>query len=264
MIVLVLALALILSGVQQGDETPEEQLRTQRASNSAYEAHRHAAIQMNDLAGHIRSETDAHELTDAIVKMFADSLPPAWTTQSLLHRVAHAEYEAVTDSSQLIPEQRIADVWNEYVRQIGAPDEALVNAAEIHNMRDASYASGQYLWKRGSQTVWTMSNIYALGANGKVADGCRALEALRVLYQLENLFENVRGARERLQKGIVASDVLSKADTTSRSGSRATGWLQVRADGNPVRPAEQRYIRERGAENFAQLLERLFNQLFPA
>jgi hypothetical protein len=106
-------------------------------------AYRQAAIRANDLAGRIHSEADARELTDAIAKLFADSLPSEWVAERIRNRIAHGEYEAVADPWRLISEQRIADVWNEYVREIGAPDEALVNAAEIHNGRKGINRSGR-------------------------------------------------------------------------------------------------------------------------
>lgn len=159
--------------------------------------------QFKSLAGRIRSEADARELTDAIATMFAEHLPPAWATQSIRNRVTRAEYEAVSEPSQPIPEQRIADIWNEYVREIGAPEEALVSTAETHNMRDAGYAGGKLMWERGNQTIWTMPNVYAVGADGKVAGGCRTIEALRVLYELDNLFINVRRGGTDYRRGFL-------------------------------------------------------------
>src|SRR5207237_7182673 len=72
------------------------------------------------------SGADANTLVDKIAETFADILPPAWITRGIRQRIARVEYEAVSDQSRLIPEQRIADIWNEYVREIGASDEALV------------------------------------------------------------------------------------------------------------------------------------------
>jgi hypothetical protein len=46
-----------------------------------------------------------------------------------------------------------------------------------------------------------MPNIYAVGPDEKVADGCRAVEALRVVWDIANQVENLRSARERVQKG---------------------------------------------------------------
>lgn len=255
-----LALALIFSGPPQTDPTTAQPSSVRRPN---LEAHREAAIQINDLAGRIRSEADARELTDAIATMFAEHLPPAWATQSIRNRVVRAEYEAVSEPSQLIPEQRIADIWNEYVREIGAPEEALVSTAEIHNMRDAGYAGGKLMWERGNQTIWTMPNVYAVGADGKVAGGCRTIEALRVLYELDNLFINVRRARDRLQKGILASNLIAEIQQRPKSSHKTTARLTAFTDENPVGPAEYRYVAKQGKARFDQLLEKLFNELLP-
>jgi hypothetical protein len=260
-----LIFALVSFSLPQSDANPEGQAVTQQRPNPSYEAHRQAAIRINELAGNVHSEAEAREFADAIANVFAAQLPPAWATRSIRHRVVGAEYEAVTNPSRQIPEQRIADVWNQYVREIGAPDEALVTAAEIHNMRDADYASGQMMWTRGIQNVWTMPMIYALGPDGKVADGCRAVEALRVIHEIAYQFDNLRGARERLQKGILASHVIKQSQEKLNSGAiKSRVRLEARVANNPIRPAESRYIREQGANRFNELLERLFNELFPA
>ncbi|MGA3090142.1 MAG: hypothetical protein ABSD75_16135 [Terriglobales bacterium] len=75
-------------------------------------------------------------------------------------------------SAKLVPEQRIVGVWNQYVREIGAPDETIVSVAEIHNLRDASYTIARLMWARGTPSIWTMPILFALGSDGKVADGC--------------------------------------------------------------------------------------------
>ena len=210
MIVLWLILALAFTDPQQSTPTPDEQATMQRAQLE-HERHRQAVVQLNELAGRIHSEADALAFVEGIADIFADSLPAAWAGPSIRQRVAHAEYEAISDPSRLIPEQRIADVWNEYVREIGAPEEAVVNAAEIHSMRDADYASGQSWWTRGiNESIWTMPNIYATGPDSKIAHGCRAIEALRVIHDLDVMFDNLRSARDRLRKGIVASDEIKE------------------------------------------------------
>ena len=267
MIVLWLILALAFTDPQQSTPTPDEQATMQRAQLE-HERHRQAAIQLNELAGRIHSEADALAFVEGIADIFADYLPPAWAGPSIRQRVAHAEYEAISDPSRLIPEQRIADVWNEYVREIGAPEEAVVNAAEIHSMRDADYAIGQAMWTRGmNEAIWTMPNIYATGPDGKISDACRAIEALRVIHDLDVMFDNLRGARDRLRKGIVASDEikehLKNADPNQKTGFRVLVRAELRESTNPLRPAEYRYMREHGLDNFNQLLERLFVELFP-
>src|SRR5438128_1973427 len=180
MIVLWLILALAFTHPQQSTPTPDEQATMQRAQLE-HERHRQAAIQLNELAGRIHSEADALAFVEGIADIFAGSLPAAWAGPSIRQRVAHAEYEAISDPLRLIPEQRIADVWNEYVREIGAPEEALVTTAELYNLRDADFAAAQFFWSRG-HNIWAVSTIYALGPGGKMDEGARPIQALRILY----------------------------------------------------------------------------------
>jgi hypothetical protein len=233
-------------------------------SNSAYQVHRQAAIQMNELAGHIRSLDDSRMFVDMIATVFADDLPPEWATRSIRDRVAHAEYESATDPARLVPEQRIVDAWNKYVQEIGAPEEALVNVAEIHNLRDGYYISARLLWRRGSQNIWTMPNIYAVVPNEKVADGCRAVETLRTIWDIANQFENLRCARERVQKGTLVSDWFRQLQETPASGQ---GQSEVRFQAvmrdNPVEAAEMRYVREHGETGLSHAIEGLIHDLFP-
>src|SRR6202023_2824598 len=127
--------------------------------------------------------------------------PSTWSSASVRQRVARAEYLAASDPAQTIPEQRIADIWNEYVQSIGAPQEALVTALEIHSLRDGTYAVSQRLWTHWqNQTVWAMPNIFAVDATGKIAESCRAVEALRIIYDLDMMFDNLRSARKRMRE----------------------------------------------------------------
>ncbi len=203
---------------------------------------------------------------EGLADIFADLLPLAWAGPGIRQRVAHAEYEAVSDASRLIPEQRIADVWNKYVREIRAP-EAVVNAAEIHNMRDATYASGGLMWARGiNQSIWTVPNIFTVDPSGKIAGGCRAVEALRVLHDLDSdrTFDNLRSARDRLRKGIVLSDAIRKDLENTNASQKTTARLELRTHADRLGPAEFGYMREHGVDGYNQLLERLFVELFPA
>ena len=246
--------------INSTDRLPtEKDLRAELEAKS--KADRQAAIRMNELAGRIHSEADARELTDAIAKQFADSLPSEWVAERIRNRIAHAEYEAVVDPWRLISEQRIADVWNEYVQEIGAPDEALVNAAEIHNMRDADQGAAEFMWTKGYQSIWTMPNIFAMGTDGKIAGSCRALETFRVFYELDNEFMNLLGARERVKMGVLASDSFKMLQKPTKSGQPTGGVLQGFVRKNPVGAAERSYLLKNGAKPFDQLLERLLNDL---
>src|SRR5882762_9807816 len=188
--------ALVFGYPQQESPKPEELTAARREARLRYERFRQESIRVNELAAHIGSEADARAFVDAVADMFADSLPPSWATRGIRERIAHAEYEAVSDPLRQIPEQRVADVWNKYVREIGASEEAVVTAAEIHSMRDGTFAVVQVMWSRGmNQSAWTMPSIFAVGVDGKVAEGCRAVEAIRVIHDLDELFDNLRGAR---------------------------------------------------------------------
>jgi hypothetical protein len=137
-----LAFPLILEAPQQSSSA-EPQAAIQQRAHDEYEQHKQAAIRINELAGRIRSQADASSFVSAIADLFVKELPPAWATSSIRQRVAHAEYEAVGNPARLIPDQRIVDAWNQYVKEVGAPDDAIVSVAEIHNMRDGSYTVAQ-------------------------------------------------------------------------------------------------------------------------
>jgi len=201
-------------------------------------------------------------IVSEIAVLFASELPPVWEQDDIRHRISHAEYESLSDAASLIPEQRIVDIWNEYVREIGAPYEAIVTVAEIHNMRDAEFVAAQKMWARGIQTVWTMPNVFALGPNGKVAEGCRAMEAVRVIHDLDALFQNLRGARDRVKKGIVVSDEIKNHREGENARPQTTARLEAHSDTNPIRLAEHHYLQEHGWWAYQQLLKRLFDELF--
>jgi len=259
-----LVLALALGYPQQESPKPEDLVAARREASLRYERHRQAAIRMNEMAAHINSEDDARAFVDAVTEMFADSLPPAWATSGIRERIAHAEYEVVSDPLRQIPEQRIADVWNKYVREIGAPKEAIITVAEIHSLRDAMFATGQMMWSRGiGQTAWTMPNIFAVGGDGKVAEGCRAVEAIRVIYDLDRMFDNLRSARERLRKGVVLSDVIKKSLENTNAPQKTTARLATHVDNNPLRAAEYKYVREHGPAQVIELVVMLSEELFP-
>jgi hypothetical protein len=83
------------------------------------------------------------------------------------------------------------------------------------------------------------------------------------LYELDNLFINVRRARDRLQKGILASNLIAEIQQRPKSSHKTTARLTAFTDENPVGPAEYRYVAKQGKARFDQLLEKLFNELLP-
>jgi len=258
--ILGLVFALVFAALQQGGSA--EPTAIQKRAHDEYERHQQASIRINELAGRIQSEADASALVSEIAILVAKELP-TWASGGIRQRVAHAEYEAVRNPAKLISEQRIVDVWNQYVKEIGAPDEAIVSVAEIHNMRDGSFTVAQLMWARGHQTIWTMPNVFALGPDAKVADGCRAIEAIRVIYDLDR-FPNLRSARDRVRRGVLVSEQVKNHMADSTPQTKRGVLVAAHPDDNPVRSAESRYFEEHGSLAYDQLLKRLFDELFPA
>jgi hypothetical protein len=109
-----------------------------------------------------------------------------------------------------------------------------------------------------------MPNIYAMGPDEKVADGCRAVEALRVVWDLANIFDNLRGARDRVPKAIMVSDLFKQQLEAPASGQmRSEARLEAGKVDNPVKIAEMRYIREHGAIGLSHAIGGLIYDLFP-
>jgi hypothetical protein len=134
-------------------------------------------------------------------------------------------------------------------------------------MRDAMYSISKSMWKRESfpKSLWTIPNVYALDPEGKVAGGCRAVEALKILNDMFFRFQNVRSARARVQKGVLVSDSARQRERDGSARPPVTrAQLMVNANQNPVPPAATRYLQAHGDSDYVRLLERLFEELFPA
>jgi hypothetical protein len=226
-----------------------------------YQKNRQQAVAINELAGNLKSPEDARKLVNMVADVFADQLPPKWVTGKVRKRLAMAEYQSATNPEKLIPEQQIADAWNRYVTELGAPPDTLVTAAEVHYLRDAFYTSNQLSWTHGIQNLWSMPGIYAVGADGKVAHDCRTLEALRIVWDFANQYENLQGAREAVKKGFLFSDHFRPP----REGEKVQGRVSIRTvvRNNPVEDAEIRYTRERGELAMAQAIGKLVEDILP-
>ena len=261
------AFAIALLFLQMGEPAKDaEQMR--REASEAAEKYREDALRLNDLAGHIRTESDAESLVDDIAKLFKDELPPPWATRKARRRVARAEYRAVLNPEQLISEDRIVSLWNEYARAIGTSDEAVVTATEVHTLRDLEYASSKFMWSQGwNLSIWTMPDIYTLGPDGRVAHSCRALEALRVFYDLDYRPEYLRSTRQALEKGVSFSDEMLrpyKWESRLEAGPQGALSLTIMSLNDfPAHAAEDRYIREHGSRAMYSLLKRLLDQFLP-
>jgi hypothetical protein len=219
---------------------------------------------INDLASSVKSIEDAHKLIDLVAAEFSHELPPKWATRSIRDRVARAEFESAGDPGGLIPEQHVADVWNDYLEKIGAPQESFITAAEIHTLRDTNYVNSQLFWARGNQTIWTVPNIYAVGPDGKVANGCRALEALNILWQLANQPGLLPGTRELIKKGQLWSDMY-KSPSKPPAPEPVKGFVTFSsriAPPNPVQQAALQYMNDHGAHALNSAIKGLLEDLF--
>lgn len=242
------------------NDIPGPSLEDMRRMDEQRQRTREQAMAMNDLAGHIHSLDDARKLVGQVGGYFSQGLAPGWRTRSIRERVSRAEYEAAAGGA-LIPEQRVADAWNDYLKKIGAPQEYYATADEIHALRDMKYVSSQVLWARGSQSVWTLPHLYAVGADGKVATGCRAVEALNVLWQLGSQPEILEGTRELIKSGKSWSDMV-KNPTQPPAPGTAKGYVTARvAPPNPVRQAVSRYTDEHGARALQRAVKDLLNEV---
>lgn len=223
---------------------------------------REHATAINDLAGHVQSLDDARKLVDLAAAEFSKELPPRWATRSIRNRIARAEYEAAAEPGSLIPEQHVADVWNDYLQKIDAPQESRVTAAEIHALRDSYYVSAQLSWAHDNQNIWTVPNIYAIGPDGKVANGCRALEALNILWELANQPEVLQGTRDQIKKGQLLSDIYKNPSKPPAPGSEK-GYISFRmSPPNPVEQAALHYARDHGVRALNRAIEDLLKDLF--
>lgn len=218
------------------------------------------AIAINDLAGHVQTLDDARKLVNMVADEFSDELPSKWATGSIRERVARAEYESAADPGSLIPEQHVADAWNDFVEKIGAPQETMLNASEIHYLQDAQYVSARLAWVGYEKDIWTIPAVFALGPDGKVANGSRALEAIRLLWLLGSTTDDFAGIHKQVQKGVLLSDLIQHPEKPREPGT-AEGHVTVGLVSYPVQQAAFRYMRDHGTRAFDHAVERLLRDL---
>jgi hypothetical protein len=233
---------------------------------SRNEIRRQHAIEINDLASRIQSLDDARNLVDLVAGEFADELPPQWATHGIRDRIARAEHAGAADPGVLIPEQHVADAWNDFLEKIGAPPDSFVTEAEVHSLRDSQYVGAQLSWAHGNQNIWTVPNIWAVGSDGKVANGCRALETLNILWILGNQPEALTGARELVRKGERLSDEFKNPSKPPEPGAERSSVSfaagRIVSLKNPIEAAAINYRRSHGARALDHAIEDLLADLF--
>lgn len=218
-------------------------------------------LKLNELASNIHSAADARRFIDFIAEIFASELPSAWTTESLRARLAEAEYLSVTDPQKRITEDHLSQTWNQYVSTIHASEESQASPAEIHNLRDALFSTALVSWNHNYLNFWSLPSIFATEFDGTLAPACRVVESLRILWDLANFPDNLHGARERVAKGMLTSDLFKQAQRRPPSSSVGGGYLIARAKVNPVETAKRQYIDDHGITSFSNTIETMLDSL---
>jgi hypothetical protein len=247
----VLTLTISLLTYTSAQTVTPEKLEAPQTEYGRYKA---SIVQANDLAGSIHSEADAKAYLDEIVGLFPQEFSRLQGDTKRLRRLAQAEYESASDRAKLIPEQEVVNIWNEYVREVGGPVDAIASAVEIHDMRDRRFDFAKHAWAAGTATRWNIPNGYAVGPDGELAPGCRALEALLVLHDLSDPF-SLKAARQRLSK---------QGDASKNKNDPSNYRVGIRLGTSPVDRTEQTYNQHHGPQAYHELLARLFDKVFPA
>jgi len=221
--------------------------------------YRELTQRLNEFATNIQTPADARRLVDFIAELFSKETPSAWNKESLRSLIAQAEFSAVSDPQKLIPEPRLAEAWNTYVDTIQAPEDQKVTPAELHNLRDAFLTSARLFWDRGHRNIWTVPSIYATVSDGQLAPGCRAVESIRVLWDLAKMPDNLKGARDRVSKGLLTSELFRKPQQ-SLASSASQVRLEMRTSTNPIEIAQRNYVTLYGEKAFRDAVSAMLNE----
>jgi len=227
--------------------------------NGTFQSQRLHAIQMNTLAGNLHTPEEAHTLVGLFAEEFSVELPGKFTDRRFLDHLAGAEFNAAHDPARGIAEEQVAAAWNTYLDAINAPPETRVTPAEIHSLRDGDYAISRVFWRPGMETIWIMPALHNTQPDGSLAHNCRPLEALLMLWDIDNIYENLEAARYRIRHGIVLSEQFKQRKPASTQ-DRATVSISI-SPPNPVAEAEHRFAQQHGNRQLRAARERLAESL---
>lgn len=127
-----------------------------------------------DLLGaesNIHSPADAETYINAILAKYHIDATSVSGLAPLEHRLAVAEYASLTDPSKRIPEARIVDAFNRLMDDWGAEPWTRIAVADFHRFHRI---------KAGILIPYSVSR----NSDGVVADSCRPVEALYLLFLL--------------------------------------------------------------------------------
>lgn len=119
----------------------------------------------------IHSPADAETYLNAILAKHKIDTATIPGLSPFAHRLAVAEYAAITDPSKRIPETQLVTAFNEIMDQWGEPQWTRITVEDFH-------------WFHRIKAATLIPYSVSRDAEGNVADTCRPVEAVYLLYML--------------------------------------------------------------------------------
>jgi hypothetical protein len=135
---------------------------------------------------HIRSERDAAAYIDALLEKYEVDEARLPGLAPLKARLARAEYATIQDPSKRIAERAVAEAFNKIMDRWHPQTGIRVSIEEFHAARVA-------------MSLMVYPNSVSRASNGHVADSCRPVEALYLIYLLESSRSFLPGIRHLLE-----------------------------------------------------------------
>jgi hypothetical protein len=114
-----------------------------------------------------------------------------------------------------------------------------------HGIEGANGGS-PYCPNSGVRNIWAVSSIYATQSDGRLASGCRAVESMRLFWDLANMPENLRSVRDRVSRGMLASDAPVRSEQQVSALSVRGAYGVTRASRNSIEVAARQYTKLNG------------------
>jgi len=182
----------------------------------------------------IQSNSDAQVYIDAILAKYHINTASVPGLAPLMHRLAKAEYSALGDPSKRIPESLLTSTFNGLMDEWGEEPWTRITVEDFH---------GFHRLKAGTLIPYSVSR----NADGSVADSCRPVEAVYLLYLLSIERAGVSGELRNLpatfgrgpavvKSGQVTANALGSAEVIRRREQYLkilNAWLQSYFNPNP-------------------------------
>jgi hypothetical protein len=111
---------------------------------------------------------------------------------------------------------------------------------------------------RAGTNIWSVPSIYATLPDGRLAPGCRAIESLRVPWDLANMPENLQSARDRVRQGVLLSSI-SREPRKEATSSGSISFVVGHTFTNPSQMAQRHYIAVHGSEAFGSAVKAMID-----